>query len=241
MEKREDTDDFQIDLLEIAGLLLKKSWLILGVGAIMAGIFLGIGKFTLAPSYMSTTQIYILARADESTVTYEDVQMGKQLAMDYVKMVKSRAILEKVIKEEGLLMNYAELARKISVNTLEETRVVSITVEDSDPRKAMAIADCIREVASEYIQSIMGVDAVSVVDTASMPVENLGTKPMKVAMTGGVLGCLAVVVIILIRYFMDETIKTPDEIEKYLGICTLASIPLIENEAGGKKKKRKGK
>jgi capsular polysaccharide biosynthesis protein len=46
---------------------------------------------------------------------------------------------------------------------------------------------------------------------------------------------------VLVRYLMDDTVKTPEDVEKYLQLSTLAVIPLNEGESEGKKKKKKVK
>lgn len=64
---------------------------------------------------------------------------------------------------------------------------------------------------------------------------------MKWTFIGGVLGVLLVCVIILIQYLMDDTIKSSEDVEKYLGLSTLALIPVASDESGKKKKKKKRK
>ena len=58
-------------------------------------------------------------------------------------------------------------------------------------------------------------------------------------MMGGILGILIVAAIVILSHLMNDTIQTEEDVEKYLGISTLAMIPL--NEADSKKKKKKYK
>ena len=120
------------------------------------------------------------------------------------------------------------LLKKIDVTTPSDTRIVSITVADHDPVQAMNIANSVRENASTHIQNVMDIDAVNVAETANMPTEKASPGCSKWALIGGLLGCLGISAIILIRYLMDDTIKSSDDIEKYLGLSTLALIPMKE-------------
>ncbi len=240
MEKH--NDEIEIDLLEVIHILLGRLWIILGAGVLVAAVCFVISKFVLTPIYESTTKIYILNKSDNTTVTYSDVQMGTQLTKDYAELINSRYVLEKVISQLSLDdMEYDDLLHKVSVNTPTDTRIVSITVEHTNPAIAMQIADCIREVAGEHIQNVMDIDAVNVVEPANMPTEKAGPSVAKWTLLGGIAGVFLVCAIILILYLLDDSIKSSDDVEKYLGLSTLALIPVAIEEDSVKKGKAKRK
>lgn len=242
MEKQRENDEIEIDLLELFTVLLGRIWLILSTGLFAALLCILISKFILTPYYDSTTKIYILNKTDSTSVTYSDVQMGTQLTKDYAELINSRYVLEEVIRKLSLPdVEYKDLLDKVNVETPTDTRIVSITVEDTDPVQAMNIANCIREVAGEHIQNVMDIEAVNVVETANMPTEKAGPSVMKWALIGGMLGVLLVCAVILIQYLMDDTIKSSEDVEKYLGLSTLALIPVAEEENGSRKKRKKKK
>ena len=240
MEKH--NDEIEIDLLEVIHILFSRFWIILGVGLVAAITCFIISKFVLTPTYESTTKIYILNKSDNTTVTYSDVQMGTQLTKDYAELINSRYVLEKVIANLSLNdMEYDDLLDKVSVHTPTDTRIVSITVEHTDPVQAMKIADGIREVAGEHIQNVMDIDAVNVVEPANLPTEKAGPSVTKWTLFGGMAGVLLVCAIILILYLLDDSIKSSDDVEKYLGLSTLALIPVAIDEDSVKKGKTKRK
>lgn len=236
MENQRENEVIEIDMLEIISVLLGKIWLILSTGIFAALVCFVISKFIMIPTYESTTRIYILNKTDSASITYSDVQMGTQLTKDYAELINSRYVLEEVIQKLALVDEYDELIDKVSVNTPADTRIVSITVEDTDPVQAMNIANCIREVASDHIQNVMDIEAVNVVETANMPTEKASPSVLMWTLTGGVIGVFTVCVIVLIRHLMDDTIKTTEDVEKYLGLSTLTLIPMA---ADTKKKKNK--
>lgn len=236
------SDEIEIDLLEVIHILFSRLWLIIGAGFLVAVICFAVSKFVLTPIYESTTKIYILNKSDNTTVTYSDVQMGTQLTKDYAELINSRYVLEKVITQLSLNdMEYEDLLDKVSVNTPTDTRIVSITVEHTDPVQAMHIADCIREVAGEHIQNVMDIDAVNVVEPANMPTEKAGPSVMKWTLFGGMAGVFLISAVILILYLLDDTIKSSEDVEKYLGLSTLALIPVAMDEESTKKGKTKRK
>lgn len=239
MENQKRNDEIEIDLLEVFHVLISRIWLILSAGVFLALVCFAISKFILTPTYKSTTKIYILNKSESQSVTYSDVQMGTQLTKDYAELISSRYVLEEVIQILSLEEDYDELRGMVSVDTPADTRIVSITVENTDPVQAMNIANCIREAASNHIQNVMDIEAVNVVETANMPMEKASPSVIMWTLAGGAIGVFFLCVIILIQYLLDDTIKSSEDVEKYLGLSTLALIPVMEE--GNGKKKKKGK
>lgn len=239
MENQRENDEIEIDLLELINVLLGRLWIILNAGLFTALVCFAVSKFVLTPYYESTTKIYILNKTDNTSVTYSDVQMGTQLTKDYAELINSRYVLEEVIQKLSMNEDYKSLLKKVSVSTPTDTRIVSITVEDTDPVQAMNTANCIREVAGEHIQNVMDIEAVNVVETANMPTEKAGPSVMKWTLIGGTVGVFLLCVIILVQYLLDDTIKSSEDVERYLDLSTLALIPVASEENDNKKKKKK--
>ena len=236
MEPRNtQVDEIEIDLREVFLILLGKLWLIILVGIFTAAIAFGFSQFVMEPVYESTTQIYILNKQENNTVTYSDVQLGTQLTKDYAELIESRYVLEAVIEELQLTaidpeMDYEAMLKKITVTTPTDTRILAITVSDADPVLAMDIANSIREAAAVHIKNVMDIEAVNVVDTANLPTEKASPSVFKWTVIGGFIGMFLVMAIVLVWYLLDDTIKTSDDVEKYLGLSTLALIPLETRE-----------
>jgi len=236
MEPRNtQVDEIEIDLREVFLILLGKLWLILLVGIFTATIAFAYSQFVMEPVYESTTQIYILNKKENNTVTYSDVQLGTQLTKDYAELIESRYVLEEVIEELQLQemnpdMDYEAMLAKVAVATPTDTRILAITVSDTDPVLAMEIANSIREAAAVHIKNVMDIEAVNVVDTANLPTEKASPSVFKWTLIGGFIGAFLVMAIVLVWYLLDDTIKNSDDVERYLGLSTLALIPLETRE-----------
>lgn len=227
MEQREISREIEIDLKELLSVLLRRFWIIVMTGiGVMLAVFL-LCNYAIEPKYEATTKIYVLNKQDsKSVVTYNDLQTGAQLTKDYMTLITSRPVTEQVIAELGLEMTHEELAKLISVNNPTDTRILEITVKYKDPFLAKNIADAARNVSEEHITQVMDIEQVNVVEEANIPETPSDPNIMMDAILGGVLGIIIAIVIILFQYFMNDTIKTPEDIEKYLGISILSSIPL---------------
>ncbi len=240
-QNQRNYEETEIDLVEFFWVLWRKLPLMIAVGLFTALLAFGGSQFLMTPMYQSATKIYILNTQNSSNadVTYNDLQVGKQLVKDYSELIKSRFVLETVIEQLDLPISYEQLNGKVAVSTPTDTRVISITVTDSSPVMAMKIANAVREAASTHIRNVMDIEAVNIVETANMPTYKASPSVDKNMMLGGILGILIVAAIVIISHLLNDTIQTEEDVEKYLGISTLAMIPL--NEADSKKKKKKYK
>lgn len=233
-----EDDEISIDLLELIIVLLKKIHIIMLAGVIFAVIaFVGTKSF-VTPKYTSTTKMYVLSKQSEgSMVTYTDLQTGTQLTKDYMELVKSRPVLEKVIRNLNLDMSVEALKGCISVATPADTRILTVSVVSTDPEMAKKIVDEIREAVGVQITQIMDADSVNTVEEGNLPTSPSSPNVTKNAVMGGGLGFALAAGIILLRFMLDDTIKTTEDVEKYLGLSVLASVP-IQPGAKSTKKKR---
>ena len=244
MENQHTTknDEMEIDLMEIAGVILSKLWIIILSGITAALVFIVVTMLFITPQYESTTKMYVLSQQDNNTLTSSDMQTSLFLTKDYAELIKSRTVTEGVIAQLNLDMTDKQLLKKISVGTSSDTRILSITVTDVDPYQACQIANAVRDVAANHIQNVMNIDAVNVVETANIPNEKASPSLSKNGIIGGLLGVILATAIILIVYLTNDTIKSQEDVEKYLQLSVLGTIPLMEMEKKSKKqKKNKGR
>lgn len=238
---RYDSDVVEIDLGEIFALLLHKAWIIILCAVLLGAAGFGVSKFMLTEMYESTTDVYILNKSDNSEIAYSDVQLSSQLTKDYAQLITSRKVLEAIIAEYKPNMTYGEFADRISVSIPTDTRIISITVTDEDPAMAQLLADEVRKEASAHIKNVMDIQAVNVVDVANLPEGPASPSIPKWTLVGAMVGAFLAGAIILVRFMLDDTIKTSDDVERYLGLSTLGMIPIREDADKLKSQQRRGR
>lgn len=233
-------DEMEIDLREIFFTLLNKWHIIFLSGLVCALIGLLAAMFMMPEKFQSKTSIYIYDQQKES-MSYTDLQISTVLTKDYEVLIKGRAVLETVIEELELDYSYGALNSMVRVNVPESTRIVEIIVETTDPYLSKDIADTVREVSSQTIKSVMNVDAVNVVEEANLPEGKSSPNISKYTMLGGMLGVVASVGIILLLFLTNDTIRSQEEVEKYLNLSVLGIIPYEEELKAEVRKKNKSK
>lgn len=220
-------DEMEIDLLEIFGVLMSRIWLILLVGVLFAagtGVFC---KFFVTPLYTSTTQLCILSNT--TIASLQDLAIGTQLTQDYIVVVQSRPVVEQVIENLELDMTYEELLAVTTVKNPEDTRILSISVTNPDPTLAKQIVDQYAQVSRKRIAKLMDINEPGIVEEGHVAEGKTSPTTTKNAMIAGVLGVLLASAFVIIRYMMDDTIKSSEDIERYLGLNTLGILPIEEN------------
>ena len=203
-QNKENTDEIEIDLGEIFGLLLHRLWLILLCGIACGIIGFIVSSFIITPKYDSTTKIYILNRQNNDNLTLSDTQLASQLTKDYTELVKSRYVLETVIKQCGLNESYGTLLDRVTVANTTDTRIISITVRDESPQAAQTIANAIRTVSANHIKSVMDIEAVNVVDEANLPLSPAAPSITKYTALAAAIGIVLSAIIIVICFLMIQ-------------------------------------
>lgn len=232
----DDNQEIQIDLLELFYKLKGKLWLILLI-TFLSGIGAGAySRYVLTPQYTSTSMLYVLSK-ESSMTSLADLQVGTQLTKDYKIMITSRPVMEKVVNSLGLDMSYKDLKKKISVTNPTDTRILTLAVQDTDPEQAKKIVDEIAKTASDYIGDMMEMVQPKIFEEGEVPSVKTGPDNKKNAMIGAAAGMFFVLVVLTAGVLIDDTIRSEEDVERYLGLTVLAVVPNREGSADKKTKK----
>lgn len=218
-------NDDVIDLMEIFYVIKKRIFIII-CSAVICGCLAGLyTMFMVTPMYSSTASILVLSKEESMTTSYSDLQLGTQLTNDYQVIMKSTTVLEKVIYNLGLEMEPEQLYKCISVDNPTNTRIIDVTVLYEDPILAKAIVDEIAEVSSVYVSEKMDVNKAEVIENGKIAMYQTSPSLKKNLFIGLFAGAVLSAAIFVYTYLIDDTIKTEEDMEKYLGIPALASVP----------------
>ncbi len=236
MGNQYDSDnEIEIDLKDLLFELLA-FWKLIVLAAVLAGVIgFAISEFVLVPKYESTSQLYVLPRSNSIT-SLSDLQTGASLTNDYLVVVKGRPVLEQVIANLGLEEDYKSLYGRVSLNNPSNSRILAITVTDENPFQAKAIADEIATVGSDFIAEKMEQDPPTVLQYGYADGEPVSPSIVKNAMIGGIIGAVLACAVVIISYLFNDTIMTPEDIEKKLGLNVLGSLPMEEAEDDGERR-----
>lgn len=237
MNQNVDNNEIEIDLVEIFYLLRSKLLLLIFSAVVFAAIGLTYTEFVVTPMYSSTSQLYILSQSTSLT-SLADIQIGTQLTQDYMELIKSRPVVEEVIENLKLDKDYEEVLELLTISNPSDTRILKITATTEEPQLSKELADEFATVSQKRISQIMCTDEPSLIAFGYVSDEPVNVHTAKNTAIGGLLGLILVAAIVIVHYMMNDTIRTSEDVEKYLGLNTLAAVPL---QAGDKKSKKKVK
>lgn len=240
----EEDDEMVIDLREIFFAVKKKFFLILMVGLLGACVSAAYTIMFVEPVYKSTSSMLVLSK--ETTLTsIADLQLGTQLTKDYTVLITSTPVLEDVIKNLNLETTPEALRQSISIVNPSDTRIIDITVKNTDPIMAKKIVDEVSLVASDFVGDKMEVIPPKIIEKGKIPTIKAEPSLKKNVFLGLLLGLMLSGGIVVLFVIMDDSIKSEEDITKYLGISTLAVVPdrkdYIDNKRASKKRKNKKK
>ncbi|MCC9772001.1 capsular biosynthesis protein CpsC, partial [Streptococcus agalactiae] len=203
--------------------LWKKKFLITFVAIAFATAGLFYSLFIVTPQYTSSTRIYVIN--PNNSITAQDLQAGSFLANDYKEIITSTDVLEKVISSEKLNYPSSQLLQKITVSILKDTRVISISVEDANPKMSQKLANSVREAAVSKIKAVTQVEDITTLEKGNLPKAPSSPNIKKNVLIGFIVGAGLSTIVLVIMGILDDRVNTEEDIEKVLGLTSLGIVP----------------
>ena len=220
----------EIDVFATLKVLWKRKFSIILVALVFAIAAFSYSAFLAKKEYQSTSRIYVVSRQnqDNNALTNSDLQAGSYLVKDYREIILSQNVLSQAIEDLKLDLTPAELSKKISVSVPTDTRILSITAKDGDPKEAARIANGLRNVAAEKIISVTKVSDVTTLDEAEVPQSPSSPNIRRNVLLGFIAGAGLMVVLLVVVEVLDDRVKRPEDVEELMGLPLLGVVPDIK-------------
>lgn len=212
--------------------ILKKRWLLLVVITLVATLISGVASyFVIKPTYKSDISV-IIQKPDSldpksSVPSYNDVLMYQKLVKTYSELSKSRTVAEDIIQKLNLNMKVEAVQGMISVAPKGDTEFLTITATSKDAKQAMDVANQAAKSLKDVGIVVKKMDAVQILDPAMLPAGPASPRPMLNMAIAFFLGLMVSVGLIFLLEYLDNTVKSPEDVERLLGIPVIGTIPLV--------------
>ncbi len=223
----QEANTIEIDVLSLLRTIWRKKFLILLTAILTTGLAFAYSAFLVTPQYDSTTRLYVVNQSSDNgaVITNQDLQAGSFLVKDYKEIILSQDVLKNVTTTLGLTGGIKD---KITVTIPTDTRILSISVRDSDPNQAATIANTLRDEAAKKIIEVTKVSDVTTLE-AALPAENPSTPQTKRNLVlGFIVGVFLATALVLVLEVLDDRVKRPQDIEEGLGMTLLGVVPHAE-------------
>ncbi len=223
--------DEALSLQEILKIVKKRLFLIISFVVITVAVTTLLLFYLISPIYSAQTQILVNQNnVNQEVYGWTELETALQLIDTYNVIIKSPAILNKVIEELNLTVTSESLSNQISVSNENNSKVVNIIVEDEDFRQAVAVANKVAEVFKEEVPTLMNVDNINILSSAAIDDNPISVKPNKILFIGiaGLTGLLVSIGLAILLEILDSTIKSEKDIEEILDLPVIGSVSLMK-------------
>ncbi len=227
-----------MDLKKVIGIILKRLWLVIALFVVVVTGSVYVNFFVFVPTYQAHTTLLVTGMMSEGSdmtpnVSLENIVIGQSLISEYSAIIRSKRVTDAVLESmNDSTITEEDLKGMVSISAVDDTRIIDIAVISEDPSKAARIADSVAAAFSEQISVLYNIQNTNVIDKAETPKDPVApTKKKNVAMAGAAAIAISLAIIYLLE-FMDNTIKTSEDVETQLGLSVIGSIPLDKADRG---------
>ncbi len=228
---KETNQTVEISLLEILSSLRKRIVLIILITLIFAGVFWGINKFVLVPTYDSTVKFYIEASTkdeDNPSLGLQAVTLAQRIANTYIELMTTNSFLNLLSEETEADLSAAELKKMITYKSVQDTEILEASVRTTSPELSLKIAQVIAKVAPEEMNKVKANATLIVVDQPLPAKEQSTPKIMRNTALGFVLGLILGSVLAVLIDILDIKIKKEEDITKNFEVKIIGVVPKIK-------------
>ena len=223
-----------IDLLEVLNAVRQHLAILILCTLAAAVVGFAVSQFAMTPQYESSALMIVNTRQDTtSNVTSDQINSATKLVSTYSIIIKTDTVLQQVINDLGLSLTYGELKDRVTVDAVDDTQVMKITVRSNNPEWAQQVCNKITEVSPDAILEAVEAGSVKVISQAPVPTEPVSPNVLKNTGLAGMVGLVLCLGVIFLQVLLDNKIKSEEDIAKYLDLTVVGVIPEYER---GKKK-----
>lgn len=220
----------EISLVEIGQTLIKRWKLLVFLPILAAAIAFLVSTYFFTPEYESQATLIVLPiteRTIDGDVVRHDVSSTRQVVQSTRELTLAHDSMQQIVGELNLPYGPGELRSRVEIDVGD---VTTIRVTDTDPHRAQLIADHITDVLMEYIIDFARLENVQLLNPAQLPTSPVNDRTTLNMAVAFVLALMISVALAFLFEHLDNTIKTSEDVQKYLSVPVLGVIPEFEEE-----------
>lgn len=214
--------------------VLRQGWKAVVIFSVI-GLIIGflLAKWVITPQYASNTMLVVNAENNQNpntTITNDQLTTAQELVNTYSVILTSDTVLDQVISDLNLKTDATTLAKNITVEGVNQTQVLKITVKDANPQVAKNIANDIARVAPDVIIRTVKAGSVEVVSDAKLESKPVFPNVALFSVIGLLIGLFGTYITLLVRDLLDHTFDSEEDVEKCLDISVIGVIPVVQTK-----------
>ena len=222
-----------MELLEYLYIIRKRIWIIVAITVVATLVSSIVSIFVMKPVYEAKVTI-IIGRAPNNNadkVQYNDLLMYQKLVKTYAELAKSKLVAEETISQlEYDDIKPAAIQSALVVTPKGDTQILEVTMQNKSPQRAMMLTNTLSKVFIQKVKELMHSEDISIMEKADLPTIPVKPNVRLNIIIAAFLGLMSSLGLVFLMEYLDSTIKTERDIEKYIAITVLASIPYISDK-----------
>lgn len=227
----------EIDLVELFYLMWGHLLQIIACVMVGGAVAFAYTYFLVTPMYQATAKMYVVSSTTAFNVN--NLSISSELTIDYQELLLSRPLMEDVAEALELDVSPELIASTVSVENPEDTRIITITVTCPDPQLAADLANEIAYQTGIHLPRVMESPAPNIYEDALVPSQKSSPSYSRNVLLGAMALAVVYCGILMLRYLMDDSFTTPEEINRYFGVQPLAVVPEGDLKAKSSKHARR--
>ncbi|MHC1732878.1 MAG: YveK family protein [Bacteroidales bacterium] len=221
-------EEITLDLRDIFHIIRKRVKLIMLITLACTLVSGLVSFYVLKPAYESHTSIIVgkPEGTDKSQTEYNDVMLYQKLIQTYQEIAKSRVVADQAAAILGNKYTTEEIQKAVEVTPQTNTQILIIKAVDGDPVEAAKLSSAVSKAFSEQSKIVFPTGGdIQVMDYAIVPVEPVSPNKKMNLVIAFLVGLMGSIGLAFVLEMMDRTIKTEDDIERYIGVPVIGMIP----------------
>ena len=246
----ENQKEVEFDLMQMFRYLLRRIWIVVLATAIVATAGYIYTKRNTVPVYTAECLVFVYQNSSASTsntssgpLTYNDFVISMWLTNDCKAVLGGHKVTNKVVEELNLNMSPGSIGKNVVVTSQEESRILKLSYTDTNPKRAAAILNKLCEVAAPEIKTTLKITEFTQLDQAEVPTTPSKTNIARDTILAAAIGFVLSAAVLVVLFLLDDTIRNEDDVDRFLGLSTLTTIPIsvdlsIDRKVSSKRKKK---
>ena len=218
----------EVNIIELLNVMIRRWWLIALLTFVCGGSTYVYTDLFVEPLYKTDGSIYVNCETEANRVDVASsgrMESNARLATTYIEILKARTFMTEVARDLNNKYSYGEIQSMVTIESVNDTELLQITAEGTDPEDVSDIVNSILQRSGEQLVTIVKAGSVEVVDEPYIPVVPFSPNKSRNSILGAIAGAVIAVSIIFFMNLFDTHIKTADEMRRKYEEPILGEIP----------------
>lgn len=222
------------NFLDLLRQIKKYFWILLLFVICMGATGYLVSTYLITPQYESAIMMIVNTRDNNnSNVTNDSITSARNLVSTYAVIIKSNTVLDQVIADLNLDMDYEELEENVYVSAVDDTQVMRVVVRNEDKELSAQIVNDIASIAPDIIVDSVEAGSCKVISHTETSDNPVTPKVLNNTLMMCILGlAIALSAIVIKSLFTVKKIVDDNDAQEYIGLPVLGVIPEVD---GGRK------